>query len=84
MTKAKGHGDPQIAAETEILRYARGQRSGDFSLFIRRTGDRWDVETADAEIAIAVGSGSTLAEAWDGQEDLRASAIREPRRGWVR
>jgi glucose dehydrogenase len=76
MIKAKGRGrDPQIAAEMEILRYARGQRSRDFSVFIRRSGDRWDVETFDAEIeTISLGSGSTLAEAWYSQEDVRETA----------
>jgi hypothetical protein len=76
MTKAKGRDDPQIAAEMEILRYARGQRSRDFSVFIRRTGDRWEVETFDAEIeTISLGSGTTLAEAWQSQEDVRENVV---------
>ncbi len=76
MTKAKGRDDPQIAAEMEILRYARGQRSRDFSVFIRRTGDRWEVETFDAEIeTISLGSGTTLAEAWHSQEDVRENVV---------
>ena len=76
MKKAKGRDDPQIAAEMEILRYARGQRSRDFSVFIRRSGNRWDVETFDAETeTISIGSGSTLAEALNSQEDVRESAV---------
>jgi hypothetical protein len=76
MTKAKGRDDPQIVAEMEILRYARGQRSRDFSVFIRRTGDRWEVETFDAEIeTISLGSGTTLAEAWHSQEDVRENVV---------
>ena len=80
MTKAKDRGDPRIAAEMEILRYARGQRSRDFSVFIRRSGDRWDVETFDDE-TISLGSGSTLAEAWNGQTDVRESAVLAMPRG---
>ena len=81
MKKAKGRDDPQIAAENEILRYARGQRSRDFSVFIRRSGDHWDVETLDAEIeAISLGSGSTLAEAWHSQADVRGNVVWPKRR----
>jgi hypothetical protein len=71
MIRAKGRDDLQIAAERAILRYTRGEGSHDFSVFIRRSGNRWDVETFDAE-TIYLGSGSTLAEAWDNQEDASA------------
>jgi hypothetical protein len=80
MTKAESSDDLQIAAETGILRYARGERSQDFSVFIRLSGNRWDVETFDAEAeTMSLGSGSTLAEAWNSREDVRGSVFPTPR-----
>jgi hypothetical protein len=73
LTQAKGRNDPQSAAESAILRFARGKRSHDFSLFIRRSGNRWDVETFAAE-TIYLGSGSTLAKAWHSQADVRENS----------
>ena len=44
-------------------------------MFIRRSGGRWDVETFDAEVeTISLGSGSTLAEAWHTQADVRENS----------
>jgi len=66
-------------AETQILKFVRGEGVSSFALTIVRANDRWIVSTTDNESgAYCVGEGTTFADAWHARQNPMLTRGRPP------
>src|SRR5262245_66044116 len=66
-------------AETQLLKFLRGEDVSSFSVTIVCGNDKWIISTTDNESgAYCIGQGSTFADAWRDRQNQILTVVKHP------